>query len=189
MFTGIIEEIGTVEAVSRGACSAALAIRAERVLQGTRVGDSIAVNGVCLTVTALSPGRCTVTAQADGERVSMDFLVPDTSLTVAEASMDRQFSAWLGGTPSAGGAALKERITFALTGYEDDFATYTVTLTTDGEVQSPVRLARLTLQAGEEVREVGVLTVDPEHDGDGAEHTFQVQVPRGMAGTLHVTGI
>ena len=140
-------------------------------------------------VTALSPGRCTVTAQADGESVSMDFLVPDTSLTVAEASMDRQFSAWLGGTPSAGGAALKERITFALTGYEDDFATYTVTLTTDGEVRSPVRLARLTLQAGGEVREVGVLTVDPEHDGDGAEHTFQVQVPRGMAGTLNVTGI
>lgn len=140
-------------------------------------------------VTALSPGRCTVTAQADGERVSMDFLVPDTSLTVAEASMDRQFSAWLGGTPSAGGAALKERITFALTGYEDDFATYTVTLTTDGEVQSPVRLARLTLQAGEEVREVGVLTVDPEHDGDGAEHAFQVQVPRGTVGTLTITGI
>ena len=140
-------------------------------------------------VTALSPGRCTVTAQADGESVSMDFLVPDTSLTVAEASMDRQFSAWLGGTPTAGGAALKGRIAFALTGYEDDFATYTVTLTTDGEVQSPVRLARLTLQAGGEVREVGVLTVDPEHDGDGAEHTFQVQVPRGMAGTLNVTGI
>lgn len=52
MFTGIIEEIGTLEAIRRGPHSAVLVIQADRVLEQTKVGDSIAVNGVCLTVTA-----------------------------------------------------------------------------------------------------------------------------------------
>jgi riboflavin synthase len=51
MFTGIIEEIGTVRSIARGANSARLTIRARSVLADTRVGDSIAVNGACLTVT------------------------------------------------------------------------------------------------------------------------------------------
>lgn len=54
MFTGIIEEIGTVERIQRGARSALLHIRAQTVLEGTKIGDSIAVNGICLTVTSLS---------------------------------------------------------------------------------------------------------------------------------------
>lgn len=56
MFTGIIEEIGTVERVKRGRHSAVLTIQAETVLDGTKIGDSIAVNGICLTVTALGGG-------------------------------------------------------------------------------------------------------------------------------------
>ena len=50
MFTGIVEEIGTVRAARPGQ----LAIAAQKVLEDTTLGDSIAVNGVCLTVTALS---------------------------------------------------------------------------------------------------------------------------------------
>ena len=57
MFTGIIEEIGAVERVQRGAHSAVLTVRAEMVLEGTKIGDSIAVNGICLTVTSLGGGR------------------------------------------------------------------------------------------------------------------------------------
>ncbi len=53
MFTGIIEEIGRLEELQRGAASASLTIQASTVLEGTRIGDSIAVNGVCLTVTRL----------------------------------------------------------------------------------------------------------------------------------------
>lgn len=53
MFTGIVEEIGTVLCITRGRHSAMLKIRAENVLQNTNVGDSIAVNGVCLTVTQI----------------------------------------------------------------------------------------------------------------------------------------
>ena len=55
MFTGIVEEVGTIDTISRGANSAVLTIRAEKVLDGTKVGDSIAVNGICLTVTRLMP--------------------------------------------------------------------------------------------------------------------------------------
>ena len=52
MFTGIVEEIGTIEEVKRGQHSAVLKIRAEKVLEDVHLGDSIAVNGVCLTVTS-----------------------------------------------------------------------------------------------------------------------------------------
>lgn len=52
MFTGIIEEIGKVRAVSRGAASAALHIGCSGILEDMHLGDSIAVNGVCLTVTS-----------------------------------------------------------------------------------------------------------------------------------------
>jgi riboflavin synthase len=53
MFTGIVEEIGTIRRVVSGHTSGEIAVRAAKVLEGTKIGDSIAVNGVCLTVTAL----------------------------------------------------------------------------------------------------------------------------------------
>lgn len=54
MFTGIVEEIGTVVAVQHGDHDARLVLRGPVVVQGTRLGDSIAVEGVCLTVTDLT---------------------------------------------------------------------------------------------------------------------------------------
>ena len=59
MFTGIVEEMGQVEGIQRGRQSAVLTIRAKKVLEGTKIGDSIAVNGVCLTVTSLASNRFT----------------------------------------------------------------------------------------------------------------------------------
>ena len=53
MFTGLIEEVGKVKRIVRGRDSARLCVLANRVLEDVRVGDSIAVNGVCLTVTEL----------------------------------------------------------------------------------------------------------------------------------------
>ena len=53
MFTGIIEEVGSVISIRRSAASSFIRLRAEKVLSGTKLGDSIAVNGVCLTVTEL----------------------------------------------------------------------------------------------------------------------------------------
>lgn len=66
MFTGIVEEVGKLVAVKRGAASARLTIQAKRVLEGTQIGDSIAVSGVCLTV-----------VEMDGPRLSFD-AVPET---------------------------------------------------------------------------------------------------------------
>lgn len=50
MFTGIVEEIGTVESFNSGK----ICIKAKKVLEQTKIGDSICVNGVCLTVTKLN---------------------------------------------------------------------------------------------------------------------------------------
>lgn len=52
MFTGMIEEVGTVIAIHRKANSALIEIKAEQVLSDVKTGDSIAVNGICLTVTS-----------------------------------------------------------------------------------------------------------------------------------------
>lgn len=49
MFTGLVEEVGTVRSIRRGRYSAVLEIGAETVTKGLRTGDSVAVNGVCLT--------------------------------------------------------------------------------------------------------------------------------------------
>lgn len=54
MFTGIIEEVGKVQSIRKGRDSAAVLIGARTILEGIRLGDSIAVNGVCLTVTSFS---------------------------------------------------------------------------------------------------------------------------------------
>ena len=53
MFTGIVEEIGTVESVQKGPKSSTLRIKAKTVLKETKTGDSICTNGVCLTVTQM----------------------------------------------------------------------------------------------------------------------------------------
>lgn len=56
MFTGIIEEIGIIEKINKGKFSAVVRVRANKVLEGTKIGDSIAVNGICLTVTDIGGG-------------------------------------------------------------------------------------------------------------------------------------
>ena len=55
MFTGIVEEVGTLVVREDQSDSAVLQIRATRVLEDVALGDSISVNGVCLTVTGVQP--------------------------------------------------------------------------------------------------------------------------------------
>lgn len=57
MFTGIIEEIGTLTGVKKGQNAMQLTVSASKVLSDVKLGDSIAVNGVCLTVTQFSASR------------------------------------------------------------------------------------------------------------------------------------
>lgn len=62
MFTGLIEELGRVAAVEGSGETRRMWIEAASVLDGARVGDSIAVNGCCLTAVAIEPGRFAVEA-------------------------------------------------------------------------------------------------------------------------------
>ncbi len=54
MFTGIIEEIGKIQGIKKGVNSAILFVQASEIMEDVHLGDSIAVNGVCLTVTSIS---------------------------------------------------------------------------------------------------------------------------------------
>ena len=64
MFTGLVEEVGRVSS-PEGDDMASLIVRAYRVLGGTRVGDSVSVNGVCLTVNELGAGTLTFYAMPE----------------------------------------------------------------------------------------------------------------------------
>lgn len=80
MFTGIVEEIGHIHHISKTSRAEKLVISCEKVLEGTKIGDSIAVNGTCLTVTAM-----------DGTSFSAD-VTPETMRRTA-------FSLFRPGTP------------------------------------------------------------------------------------------
>lgn len=71
MFTGLVEEIGTVKAVQRGSDSF-IKIKAELIFSDIHLGDSIAVNGVCLTVTSVD--SLTFTADVMNETLNRSSL-------------------------------------------------------------------------------------------------------------------
>ncbi|MEL7648587.1 MAG: riboflavin synthase [Sedimentibacter sp.] len=60
MFTGLIEEVGTLEGAASGEKSMKLTIRAKKVLEDVKAGDSICTNGVCLTVASFTKSTFTV---------------------------------------------------------------------------------------------------------------------------------
>ena len=70
MFTGIIEEVGTIKSMTAGESSGEIRVQARTVLEGTKIGDSIAVNGICLTVTSLQPDGFTADVMAETVRRS-----------------------------------------------------------------------------------------------------------------------
>jgi riboflavin synthase len=85
MFTGIVEDLGEVEAVEHLGDSARITIRSALVTEDASPGDSIAVNGVCLTVTELIAGPRGFTADVMGEtlkRSSLASVVPGTKVNL-----------------------------------------------------------------------------------------------------------
>ncbi|MCF6137638.1 riboflavin synthase [Pseudalkalibacillus berkeleyi] len=60
MFTGIIEEIGTIHSVKESSEGYVVTIQAKKVLEDVQLGDSISVNGICLTVTSFGQTSFTV---------------------------------------------------------------------------------------------------------------------------------
>jgi riboflavin synthase len=86
LFTGIVEEIGRVERVTRGAKSSKLRIKATVALEGTRTGDSICTSGVCLTVTGLEGGCFEADVMAETMRRSrLGSLIPGSPVNLERA--------------------------------------------------------------------------------------------------------
>lgn len=100
MFSGIVEEVGTVRSLDRRGASVALAVTAERVLTGTKVGYSLAVNGACLTVTELDAGSFTVDlARETLRRTNLGDLRPGSMVNLERALVvgDRLGGHWVQG--------------------------------------------------------------------------------------------
>lgn len=70
MFTGLVQELGRIENISRNAGNAQLAIAAPELIGELKSGDSVAINGVCLTAESISTSRGTFTATAVMETLS-----------------------------------------------------------------------------------------------------------------------
>lgn len=70
MFTGIVEEVGRIAAVTSLAAGVRLTVACRTVLEGTAVGDSVCVSGVCLTATALGAGSFTADVSPETLRVT-----------------------------------------------------------------------------------------------------------------------
>ena len=86
MFTGIIEELGTIRSIRRGAASAVLSIGAEAVLSDLRIGDSVAVNGVCLTATGVDGSGFTADVMHETlQRSSLGALGPGSRVNLERA--------------------------------------------------------------------------------------------------------
>ena len=82
MFTGIIEEVGTVTTAPQGR----LAVAARRVLDGSATGDSIAVNGACLTVVDISQGGFAVDVMPETlRRTNLGLLRPGDGVNLERA--------------------------------------------------------------------------------------------------------
>lgn len=136
MFTGIVEEIGAVRALRAGAKSAELEVTAKRVLQGTRVGDSIMTDGVCLTVTAVLASGFRADAQPETvRRTTLGTLRPGAPVNLERA------------------LALGDRLGGHLvSGHVDGVGSVTSTVTEDNALvvtlDAPEEVARLTVAQG-----------------------------------------
>ena len=86
MFTGIIEEKGTVERITRGERSLRLTVGINKIAEDIKLGDSIAVNGVCLTAAELGAASFTADVMAETvRRTSLSRLVPGSRVNLERA--------------------------------------------------------------------------------------------------------
>ena len=89
MFTGLVEEVGRVSR-RQGDEMVRLSVRADRVFEGTRVGDSVSVNGACLTVNELGDKTLTFYAMPETlRRTALDTLAEGDPVNL-ERAMDAQ---------------------------------------------------------------------------------------------------
>lgn len=86
MFTGIIEEMGLIKTINKGSNHYQLTISAKKVLEDVQLGDSIAVNGVCLTVTSFTKEEFTVDVMPETiKATSLQHLKPGSHVNLERA--------------------------------------------------------------------------------------------------------
>lgn len=86
IFTGIVEELGTVNRLERGSRSCRISISCSEVVSDAKVGDSIAVNGVCLTVTEFSRTHFTADVMPETfDRTTLRNLIPGNQVNLERA--------------------------------------------------------------------------------------------------------
>ncbi|PVX50047.1 riboflavin synthase alpha chain [Balneicella halophila] len=109
MFTGIIEEIGVIQSISRGTKSSRLTISANKVLHDLKYGDSVATDGVCLTVATIDGNTFTADVMAQTLRNST---LGDLTIG-SRVNLERalQLSTRLGGHLVSGHIDCKAKIT------------------------------------------------------------------------------
>ena len=100
MFTGIVEEMGTVRRLNQSPNRCELELSAAKVLEGTQIGDSIAVNGVCLTVTSMQGGKFQADVMAETlRRSSLGSLHRGSQVNLERAmAADGRFGGHIDGT-------------------------------------------------------------------------------------------
>lgn len=86
MFTGIIEEVGAVRHIRMGSASCVITVGAEKVLTDVHIGDSIAVNGTCLTVCSFDGGSFSADVMPETmRRTNLGTLAPGSPVNLERA--------------------------------------------------------------------------------------------------------
>jgi riboflavin synthase len=172
MFTGIIEELGAIERIERSADAARFTIRGPRVVDGAGHGDSISVNGVCLTVVEQTPESFTADVMA--QTLAMSTL----SGATAGSAVNLERAALVGGR--LGGHIVQGHID----------GTGTVLAVVPGEAWRVVRfslnpaLAPLVVDKGSIAIDGVSLTVSSISPASDAEQWFEVSlIPETLAAT------
>ena len=95
MFTGLIGELGSITAIEKGESSAIFTVNAPQLISQIAVGDSVAVNGVCLTATAIS--GTTFTADVMIQTLSLTSLSQLNVASTVNLELAAQLNARMGG--------------------------------------------------------------------------------------------
>jgi len=187
VFTGIVEELGEVVRLETGAASARLTVRGPLVSSDAVPGGSIAVNGVCLTVTGL--GGSDPDDDPDGDPTTRDTFTADIMLETLRRTA-------LGGLAPGDPVNLERPLPAAgrlgghlVQGHVDGLGTILERSTGDNwdvvRIALPSRLARYVAEKGSIAVDGVSLTVVAVGDGDpGGESWFSVSlIPATLAGT------